>query len=137
MTEETPKFSTPHLFVEAVAQLAGLVRTEIRLARTELSEKAAKAASAVALISASVVLLLAALIVLLQGAVAWLVAIGLPPHWAALAVGAVVGFIGLALLLIALTALKSAADFRPERALDQMSKDMAVVQGTAAREAVR
>ena len=132
MTNAAPRSSTPHLFVEAVAQLAGLVRTEIRLARTELSEKAAKAANAVTLISAGVVLLLAALIVLLQGAVAWLVTIGLPPHWAALAVGAVVGFIGLGLLLAALTALKSAANFRPERALDQVGKDMA-----AAREIVR
>jgi len=132
MTDDAPRSSTPHLFVEAVAQLAGLVRTEIRLARTELSEKAANAANAVALISGGVDLLLAALVVLLQGAVAWLVTIGLPPHWAALAVGAVVGFIGLGLLLAALSALKSAANFRPERALDQVNKDMA-----AAREIAR
>jgi hypothetical protein len=43
MTERATGFSTPHLFVDAVAQTAGLIRTEIRLARTELSEKVAKA----------------------------------------------------------------------------------------------
>src|SRR6266849_774019 len=104
MAERATGFSTPHLFVDAVSQLAGLFRTEIRLVRTELSEKVSKAVNAVGLLSAAVVLLLAALIVLLQGAVAWLVIAGLQPHWAAFLVGAVVGIIGVGLLFIALAA---------------------------------
>jgi hypothetical protein len=123
--------STPHLFIEAMAQLAALFRTEIRLVRTELSEKAAKAVSAVAMIAAAFVLLLLALIILLQGAVALLVANGMQPYWAAVAVGAPVAVIGFALLFGAIRALK-AANFRPDRALDQMSKDISV-----AKEAVR
>src|SRR5258707_1141814 len=62
MAERATGFSTPHLFIDAVAQMAGLFRTEIRLVRTELSEKIAKAVNAIALLSAAIILLLAALI---------------------------------------------------------------------------
>jgi uncharacterized membrane protein YqjE len=127
MSDRAPRFSTPHLFIDAVTQLAGLFSTEIRLARTELSEKVAKAVNALALIAGSVVLLLAALIILLQAAVAWLIADGLAPHWAAIAVGAPVAFIGIGLLLAALNALK-VKNLRPDRAIEQVSKDMAVAK---------
>jgi hypothetical protein len=115
------------LFVDAVAQMAGLFRAEIRLARTELSEKVAKAVNAVGLLSGAVVLLLAALIILLQGAVAWLVIAGLQPHWAAFLVGALVGIVGLGLLFAALSLLK-VSNLRPDRALAQVNKDMAVAK---------
>jgi pilus assembly protein TadC len=129
MAERATGFSTPHLFVDAVAQVAGLFRTEIRLVRTELSEKVSKAVNAVGLLSGALVLLLAALIVLLQGAVAWLViAVGLEPHWAAFLVGAVVGVVGFGLLFIALSALKP-SKLKPDRALEQVNKDMAVAKG--------
>jgi protein-S-isoprenylcysteine O-methyltransferase Ste14 len=127
MSEIAPRLSTPHLFIDAVAQLAALFRTEIRLVRTELSEKAAKAVNAVAFIGGAVVLLLVALIILLQGAVAWLVAEGLAPHWAALAVGVPVALIGIGLLVAALNALK-VKNLRPDRTLDQVNKDVAVVK---------
>jgi len=120
-------FSTPHLFVEAVAQLAVLFRTEIRLVRTELAEKVSRAVNAVGLLSGALVLLLAALIILLQGAAAWLVVAGLQPHWAAFIVGAVVAIIGVGLLFIALSALK-VSNLKPTRALGQVSKDMAVAK---------
>jgi protein-S-isoprenylcysteine O-methyltransferase Ste14 len=127
MTDRAQHPSTPHLFIEAMAQLAALFRTEIRLVRTELSEKAAKAVSAVGMVAGACVLLLVALIILLEGAVAWLVAEGLPAYWAAVAVGLPVGLIGIALLLGAMRALK-AANFVPDRALEQVSKDVAVAK---------
>jgi hypothetical protein len=115
------------LFVEAVAQLAVLFRTEIRLVRTELAEKVSRAVNAVGLLSGALVLLLAALIILLQGAAAWLVVAGLQPHWAAFIVGAVVAVIGVGLLFIALSALK-VSNLRPNRTLGQVGKDMAVAK---------
>jgi protein-S-isoprenylcysteine O-methyltransferase Ste14 len=127
MTDRAQQPSTPHLFIEAMAQLAALFRTEIRLVRTELSEKAAKAVNAVGMVAGSVVLLFLALLILLEGLVAWLVAEGLPPYWAAVAVGLPIGIIGIALLLAAMKALK-AANFVPDRALEQVSKDMAVAK---------
>jgi protein-S-isoprenylcysteine O-methyltransferase Ste14 len=127
MTDRAQHPSTPQLFIEAMAQLAALFRTEIRLVRTELSEKAAKAVSAVGMVAGACVLLLVALIILLEGAVAWLVAEGLPAYWAAVAVGLPVGLIGIALLLGAMRALK-AATFVPDRALEQVSKDVAVAK---------
>jgi hypothetical protein len=127
MSESAPRVSTPHLFVEAVAQLAGLFRTELRLVRTELGEKAAKAMNAIVVMSGAGILLLVALIILLEGAVAFLVTLGLKPHWAALAVGLPVAVLAVALLLSALGSLKL-ANLRPERALDQVSKDMNVAK---------
>jgi pilus assembly protein TadC len=127
MAERATGFSTPHLFVDALSQLAGLFRTEIRLVRTELSEKVSKAVNALGLLSGAVVLLLAALIVLLQGAVAWLVIAGLEPHWAAFVVGGLVGIVGFGLLFTALSALK-VSNLKPDRALEQVNKDMAVVK---------
>jgi hypothetical protein len=127
MAERATGSSTPHLFVDAVAQIAGLFRTEIRLVRTELSEKVAKAVNAVGLLSGAVVLLLAALIILLQGAVAWLVIAGLQPHWAAFLVGALVGIVGLGLLFTALSLLK-VSNLRPDRALAQVNRDIAVAK---------
>jgi len=121
------EFSTPQLFVEAVAQLAALFRTEIRLVRAELGEKVSKAVNAVGLLSGALVLLLAALIILLQGAAAWLVVAGLQPHWAAFIVGAAVAIIGVGLLFIALSALK-VSYLKPTRTLGQVSKDMAVAK---------
>jgi hypothetical protein len=131
MAERATGFSTPHLFIDAVAQMAGLFRTEIRLVRTELSEKVAKAVNAIALMSGAIILLLAALIILLEGVVAWLVVAGLEQHWATLLVGVVVGIIGFGLLFSALSALKI-SNLKPDRALEQVHKDMVV-----AKEAVR
>jgi hypothetical protein len=127
MAERATGFSTPHLFVDVVSQLAGLFRTEIRLVRTELSEKVSKAVNAIGLLSGAVVLLLAALIVLLQAAVAWLVIAGVPSHWGGLLVGAVVGIVGFGLLFTALSALK-VSNLKPDRALEQVNKDMAVAK---------
>src|SRR5260221_11013387 len=127
MAERATGFSTPHLFIDAVAQMAGLFRTEIRLVRTELSEKIAKAVNAIALLSRAIILLLAALIILLESAVAWLVVAGLEPHWAALLVGAVVGIVGFGLLLSGLSTLK-VSNLKPDRAFEQVHKDMAVAK---------
>src|SRR5205085_3536607 len=104
MTDRAQQPSTPHLFIEALAQLAALFRTEIRLVRTELGEKAAKAVNAVGMMAGAFILLLLALFILLEGLVAWLVAEGLAPYWAAVAVGLPVGIIGVALLLGAMKA---------------------------------
>ena len=127
MAERATGFSTAHLFIEAVAQMAGLFRTEIRLVRTELSEKVAKAVNAIALVAGAIVLLLAGLIILLEGVVAWLIVAGLEAHWAELLVGAVVGIVGFALLFSALSALK-VSNLKPGRALEQVHKDMAIAK---------
>ena len=127
MAERATRFSTPHLFVDAVAQLAALFRTEIRLVRTELAEKVSKAVNAVGLLSGALVLLLAALIILLEGVAAWLVVAGLEPHWAAFIVGGVVGIIGIGLLFTALSNLK-VSNLKPNRALGQVNKDLAVAK---------
>jgi hypothetical protein len=131
MAEQATGFSTPHLFVDAITQMAGLFRTEVRLLRAELSEKASKAVNAIGLLCGSAVLLLAALIVLLQGAVAWLVIAGLPPHLAGFLVGAVVAIAALALFGIAVSSLK-VSNLRPDRVAGQVDKDI-----TVAKEAVR
>src|SRR6267378_8051717 len=57
--------SIPELFSDAVGQLAKLVGNEFELARAELSDKAAQAGRAAAMIGAGAVILIPALVLLL------------------------------------------------------------------------
>ena len=57
MTSETDR-SIPELFGDAMSQLAKLVGNEFALAREELSEKAAQAGRAAALIGAGAILMI-------------------------------------------------------------------------------
>jgi uncharacterized membrane protein YqjE len=125
--ERATGVSTPHLVLDAVSQMAGLFRTELRLVRAELNEKVAKAVTAIGLLSGAAVLLLAALLILLEGVVAWLVVAGLQPHWAAFIVGVVVAVVGAGLLFTALSTLKM-SNLKPDRTLEQVNKDMAVAK---------
>ena len=127
MAERATGFSTPHLLVDAVAQIAGLIRTEVRLARAELSEKAAQAINGIGLLTAAMVLLFAALLLFLQGVVGWLVVGGMQPHWAAFLVGAAVGIVGLVLLLTARSALRI-SNLTPDRTFHQVGKDIAAAK---------
>ena len=70
MTIETPtRPSTPSLFADALAQMTHLFETEIRLVKTEISEKISAAVKAIVVILVAAVLLLAALFIILFGIV--------------------------------------------------------------------
>jgi uncharacterized membrane protein YqjE len=111
----------------AVSDIAYLLQTEIRLARTELSEKLGKIASGGILIGAGAVLALAGLIVLLLAIVQWLAIAGLPLEWSLLLVGAVVLALGAVLLMKGTNNMKGSA-LVPHRTIDQLKADLSIVK---------
>jgi len=127
LNDATGRPSTPSLVADALAQLGRLVETEIRLVKTELSEKISDAVRAVVMLVVSAVLLIAALIFLLQGVVDLLVYFGMQPFVAAFAVGIVLAIIAGIVVWIALRAL-SADRLKPKRAMSQISQDAHVIK---------
>jgi uncharacterized membrane protein YqjE len=111
----------------AVSDIAYLLQTEIRLARTELSEKLGKVANGGILIGAGAVLALAGLIVLLLAIVQWLAIAGLPLEWSLLLVGAVVLVLGAVLLMKGTNNMKGSA-LVPHRTIDQLKADLSIVK---------
>lgn len=125
--DATGRPSTPALVADALHQMATLFEAEIRLVRTELSEKITSAVRAVVVLLVSAVLLLVALFLLLVGFVELLVVFGLQPWQAYMAVGGGLGLIGLVALFFALRGL-SAENLTPKRVMTQFAKDAEVVK---------
>ncbi|MBC8036602.1 MAG: phage holin family protein [Rhizobiales bacterium] len=107
-------------------QVQQLVRTECQLARTEISENLGKTRSAIALAFVGLALLLPALTIFLLGVVATLTRAGLRDDLAGFAVGAVVGVVGVAMILTGINRAKT-VNLVPEKALSQLQRDIAAV----------
>src|SRR5687767_13098354 len=84
--------SISRLLGDAFEQLSHLVQTEIRLARAELADKAARAGTGVGLLFGALLLLVPALVLFLMGLALFLVQQGMSPvsaHFLSGLVGAV------------------------------------------------
>jgi hypothetical protein len=80
------------------------------------------------MIGAGAVLLIPALVILLEGAVAALsLGAGLAPYWSALIIGAAVLVLGLILLMIGISRMKS-RDVVPNRTVHQIRRDVSVAK---------
>jgi hypothetical protein len=117
----------PELFTSVVSQLADLMRTEGLLARAEISEKMTLVAAGLGLIVGGAILLMPALVVLLEAAVAALVENGYAPYWSALIVGGACFVLGLILLLIGVSRLRS-AKLIPDKTIHQLQRDAATAR---------
>jgi hypothetical protein len=115
------------VMTQVVSDAAYLVQTEIRLARSEISEKLGAAASSGAYIGAGAVLLLPGIFVLLMAIVRWLEIAGLPTQWGLLLVGGIVTLIGVALAMSGANSLK-ASTLVPDRTLHQVREDISVAK---------
>jgi hypothetical protein len=115
------------LVTRAVSEIAYLLQTEIRLARTEISDKLGKLATGGILIAAGAVLALAGLILLLFAIVQWLAIAGLPQEWGFLLVGGGVLLLGLGLLMKGTRNMKGSA-LVPHRTIDQLKADLSIVK---------
>jgi len=129
MSATNPQYgrSFPQLFTDVVNQVTGLFRTEMQLARTEMSEKVGQAVGAMVMVMVGAVLIIPALVVLLQALVAALVDSGIAPPWAALMVGGGALIIGLVLALVGINRLK-AENLAPSRTVEQLQRDSAVAK---------
>jgi protein-S-isoprenylcysteine O-methyltransferase Ste14 len=118
------------LFSDLTRDTVELVRQEIALARTELSNKVSTAQAALASMAVGAAVILAGLFLLLQAVVQG-VAMILPPEmapWLApLLVGAIVAAIGWAMLKGGKAKLDP-DNLVPQRTVDSLRRDKAVVQ---------
>jgi VIT1/CCC1 family predicted Fe2+/Mn2+ transporter len=127
LSSERPAPSIPTLVSDALAQVADLVRAEVRLAKTEMLEKVNGAVAAGAFVAIGGVLLLAALFLFLQGVVAVLVTLGVHPTLAIFIVAVVTAIIGYLVMRKGLNAL-SASQIVPDRTVRSLEKDAAVAK---------
>ncbi len=123
----TSRPPTTSLFADALAQMTTLFETEIRLVRSEISEKITQAVTAVAAVVISAVLFVAALFLILQGIVDLLIAFGMKPFLADFLVGIVVAIIGAIAIFMAKKGL-SPANLTPSRSIHQLGKDAKILK---------
>jgi hypothetical protein len=109
------------LFRQLTQDLSTLMRQEVMLAKTELSQKASEAGKDVGLLAVGGAIAYAGFLVILAGVV---LALGLVlPWWAsALIVGVVVAAIGYFLIRKGQTALKQ-ADLTPKQTIETLKED--------------
>lgn len=115
----------PEIFTDLIAQVTNLVRKEGQLARAEISEKAGRALTGMAMILLGSVLLIPALVILLQAAIAGLVENGMETALASLIVGGAALLIGMVLGLMGWSWVKPAS-LVPDKTIDQLKRDAAV-----------
>jgi len=113
--------SLGELFAELSRETSTLVRSEIALAKTEMTEKAAKAGRDAGMIAFGGALAHAGLLVIIAAVVLLLVQAGLASWLAAIIVGDAVAGPGLALAQKGLTALKN-DDMTPRQTMDSMKE---------------
>ena len=105
-----------------------LVRTEIRLAKSELRDNVASAAKGAVGIGLGSVLLLGAVFTLLGAAVAFLTPV-IGAGWAAVAVGVATLVVGGALIMAGVNKLKMSS-FAPDRTVRSVKTDAKVISGS-------
>jgi protein-S-isoprenylcysteine O-methyltransferase Ste14 len=130
MSVEKNDRSLATLFSDLTRDTVELIRQEIALARTELSQKVSTAQGALASMAVGAAVILAGLFLLLQALVAgisMLLPPDLAPWLAPLLVGVVVAGIGWALLSAGKSKL-DAEHLVPQRTIHSLQRDKAVVQ---------
>jgi uncharacterized membrane protein YqjE len=110
------------LMTEVASDLAYLVQTEVRLARTEMGEKVAAMSGAGVWLGLGAGLALAGLIVLLFDVARWITVAGLPAEWSLLIVAVVTLVLGGIFASVGVNRMKASA-LVPNRTLGQMRED--------------
>ena len=107
-----------------------LLRTELQLARRELSDNAARAGWGLVLFGIAALVALIGLGTLAAAAVLAVAAMGLPYHWSALIVAVACMAVAIILALIGKSRLASST-FAPKRTLKQVKSDIDAVKEMA------
>ena len=127
MSDDNTKKSAGNLLTDAMANVSGLVRSEVDLARAEISENVTKAGIAIGLIAGAAIIALVALNVLSAALVAALTETGLDAGWSALIVGAALGIIAFVLINKGVNDLKLSS-LAPTRTVKNVQRDAAAVK---------
>ncbi len=121
-SDRTARDSSADLLSDVVSGVARLVRGELALARAEAKRSIGDATSALTKLVIAAILGITALNVLSGAAVAGLVALGLSPLWASVAVGAGLLLLAFALMQIGSAQLKP-ANLAPKRMMANLRQD--------------
>jgi len=119
------------LFADLMRETGTLVRTEIELVKTELTEKAGQATGGVVFLVAGGLVALLGVIYLLAAAVLGLAEV-MPPWAAALIVGGVVAALGVVLMLMGRNRLRP-ENLRPQRTAETLRDDKRWAQSQLSR----
>ena len=114
--------SLGELFGDLARDTGTLVRQEVQLAQTELTQKAARVARDAGVLAVGGLVAYAGFLALLAAVVLGLVAAGLEPWLAALLVGAVVAVVGAVLVQRGLGALKR-EELAPRQTVETLKED--------------
>jgi fatty acid desaturase len=114
--------SLGELFADLARESSTLLRQEVQLAKTELSQKASALGRDVASIAVGGLVAYAGLLAIIAAVIIGLAAAGLPWWAAALLVGVIVVGIGYVLIQRGLTALKR-EDLAPRRTIESLQED--------------
>jgi len=127
MSDDNTRKSAGNLLTDAMANVSGLVRSEVDLARAEISENVTKAGVAIGLIAGAAIIALVALNVLAAALIAALTEAGLDAGWSALIVGAALGIIAFVLINKGVNDLKLSS-LAPTRTVKNVQRDAAAVK---------
>lgn len=123
-----PNRGVPDIVVDLLKEFSTLVRREVRLARTEVSEKIAMVGVGLAFIVAGAGLAVAALVILLEAGVDAMVnRAGFTPWQAAVILGAAALIVAGVFFAIGLFRLK-AQNVAPRKTVEQLQRDAAVAK---------
>lgn len=124
MTTPQDTRSVPELLAGVFAQLSDLVRGEIKLARTEMTQKLAGAGIGIGFIAGGAIVTIAALVLILSALAAWLVDLGASDPLADLLAGLVGLLVSGALVWLGLGRVRAGA-LVPDRTINQLQRDVA------------
>ncbi|MEJ6395977.1 phage holin family protein [Gymnodinialimonas sp. 2305UL16-5] len=127
MTDEMKNKSAGDLLSDALGNVSALVRSEVDLARAEISENVSKAGVAFGLIAGGAIVVLVALNVLAVALTAALTELGLDASWSALIVGIALAVIAYALIAKGLNDLKLFS-LAPTRTAKNVQRDATAVK---------
>ena len=119
--------SIPEVLGDLIGQVTTLLRKEAQLARTEISDKIAHAATGMGFAVVGAVLAMPALVILLQAIVALLVQGGMSIALSSLIVGGATLVIGILLLIAGVERLKGTT-LTPEKTIHQLQRDAEMVK---------
>ena len=126
-TPEQRSFS--ELVSDALSQMTALVRNEIQLARTEMSDKVSQASIGLGMLAAGAGVGIAVMVVLLLAVAALLAEAGLPIWVAALLAGLLGAAMAAALAWAGAQRLKAEA-LTPKHTIEQLKRDKLAVKET-------
>ena len=122
MQQPTDERSLGELFADLARETGTLVGREVALARTEMTETAARVGKDIAFLAIGGLVAYAGLLAIIAAVILVLAANGVPPWVSALIVGLIVAGLGYVLVRRGLTALKR-EDLAPRQTIESLKED--------------